>query len=71
MTDEQAERAAEQRFPGYDAMANRVGEQYRLVLTPRLTTRLPGSSSAELDKPSEAMVGEGDSYEEALLNLGL
>lgn len=71
MTKERAEQQAEARFPSYDAEASVVGERYRLVLVPLARQRLPGMSSAEFDATDESLVGEGDSFEEALENLSV
>ena len=71
MTEAQAEQEAERRNPGYDAQATRVGERFRVVLTPRSAPRLPGVSAAELDARDESLVSEGDSFEEALESLSL
>ncbi len=71
MTKERAEREAEARFPGYGAEAGVVGDRYRIVLVPLATQRLPGVSSAEFDARDESLVGEGDSFEEALETLSL
>jgi len=69
MTPERAEREAEARFPGYEAQANVVGERYRIVLVPVMASRLPGVSSAEFGATDEPLVGEGDSFEEAIESL--
>ncbi len=69
MTKERAEEEAEARFPGYDAEASFVGDCYRVVLVPSARQRLPGVSSAEFSATDESLVGEGDSFEEALENL--
>jgi len=69
MTKDRAEQEAEARFPGYDAQASRVGERYRIVLVPLAVQHLPGASSAEFSATDESLVGEGDSFEEALENL--
>ena len=71
MTKDRAEQEAEGRFPGYDAEASIVGDRYRIVLTPVTIQRLPGVSSAEFSATDESLVGEGESFEEALLNLSL
>jgi hypothetical protein len=71
MTKDQAEQEAEARFPGYEAQASGVGDRYRIILTPTVRQRLPGVSSAEFDGTDESLVGEGDSFEEALANLSL
>ncbi len=71
MTKERAEQEAEARFPGYGADASVVGERYRIVLTPLASNRLPGVSSAEFSARDESLVGEGDSFEEALENLSV
>jgi hypothetical protein len=71
MTEDQAIKAAQDRFPGYDAQASRIGDRCRLVLTPTLVSRLPGISEAEFESHDEPLVAEGDSFEEALLNLAL
>ncbi|MEI9938819.1 MAG: hypothetical protein WDO69_16490 [Pseudomonadota bacterium] len=69
MTKERAEKEAEARFPGYEAEANVVGDRYRIVLVPSMRGRLPGVSSAEFGATDEPLVGEGESFEEALENL--
>jgi hypothetical protein len=69
MTKERAEQEAEARFPGYGAEANVVGDRYRIVLVPLTRGRLPGVSSAEFGATDESLVGEGESFEEALENL--
>lgn len=71
MTQDLAEQEAESRFPGYGAEASVVGERFRIVLTPLATNRLPGVSSAEFSATDESLIGEGDSFEEALASLSL
>ncbi len=71
MTVEQAEREAEAQFGGYEAQASVVGDRCRIVLTPVSVERLPGVSAADFDGRNEALVGEGDSFEEALASLSL
>jgi len=71
MTKDRAEQEAETRFPGYSAVASVAGDKYIIVLTPSAIQRVPGVSSAELEAKDESIVGEGESFEEAIGSLSL